>query len=366
MRHILLFLIPLIRNALCKPFDPLRFVDPLIGSQRGGNVFAGATLPYGLAKAVADVDGEKTGGFATDGSNITGFSIVHDSGTGGNPSLGNFPLFPQVCPGDELNNCRFRIGDRAIKYDVNKTIAEPGYFAVELSSGVKADMTVSEHAALLRFKFPSGNEHPLVMLDLTDLWASRQNASLVVDTPTGRMTGNGTFLPSFGAGSYVLYYCVDFFGASVFDTGVWVNSRAGNEPKELFITRGFNLFYLEGGGFVRFKELADNTVTARMGVSFKSSTQACSNAEKEIPDPVNNFDALVSTAKDAWRQKLSPVSINPGGATEDLQKSFWSGLYRNMISPQNYTGENPFWDSGIPYFDSYYWYTARILLKFRF
>ncbi|KAF4780747.1 putative alpha-1,2-mannosidase [Colletotrichum scovillei] len=352
------FLVLLIAFAVagcCQSFDPLAFVDPLIGSQRGGNVFAGATLPYGLAKAVADVDGEKTGGYSTDGSNITGFSIVHDSGTGGNPSLGNFPLFPQICPGDELNNCRFRIGDRATQHDVNKTVAEPGYFSVELSSGVKADMTVSEHAALMRFKFPSGgSEHPLVLLDLTDLWASRQNASIKVDTPTGRMFGNGTFLPSFGAGSYVLHYCVDFFGAQVFDTGVWVNNRAGNEPKELFVTRGFNLFYLEGGGFVRFKELTNDTVTARVGVSFKSSDQACRNAEKEIPDPLNNFDSLVKAAKDAWREKLSPVSVKAAGATEDLQKSFWSGLYRNMISPQNYTGENPHWDSGIPYFDSFY------------
>ncbi|KAK1728400.1 family 92 glycosyl hydrolase [Colletotrichum acutatum] len=348
-------LIAFVEAGYCQSFDPLAFVDPLIGSQRGGNVFAGATLPYGLAKAVADVDGEKTGGYSTDGSNITGFSIVHDSGTGGNPSLGNFPLFPQICPGDELNNCRFRIGDRATQHDVNKTIAEPGYFSVELASGVKADMTVSEHAALMRFKFPSGgNEHPLVLLDLTDLWASRQNASIKVDTPTGRMFGNGTFLPSFGAGSYELHYCVDFFGAKVFDTGVWVNNRAGNEPKELFITRGFNLFYLEGGGFVRFKELANDTITARVGVSFKSSDQACRNAEKEIPDPLNNFDTLVKTAKDAWREKLSPISVKAAGATEDLQKSFWSGLYRNMISPQNYTGENPHWDSGIPYFDSFY------------
>ncbi|GKT94227.1 glycosyl family 92 protein [Colletotrichum tofieldiae] len=314
---------------------PLAFVDPLVGSQGGGNVFAGATLPYGLAKAVADVDGEKTGGFATDGSNVTGFSIVHDSGTGGNPSLGNFPLFPQ--------------------YDLNKTVAEPGYFSIEMASGVKADMTVSEHAALMRFRFPSGDEHPLMLLDLTDLWASRQNASVKVDTPTGRMLGNGTFLPSFGAGSYALYYCVDFFGAKVFDTGVWVNNRAGNEPKELTITRGFNMFYLEGGGFVRFKALADNTITARVGVSFKNSNQACRNAEKEIPDPLNNFDSLVKSAKDTWREKLGPVSIKAGGATEDVQKSFWSGLYRNMISPQNYTGENPYWDSGIPYFDSFYW-----------
>ena len=48
-----------------------------------GNVFPGATLPYGLAKAVADTDsGSNQGGFTLDGSNITGFSSMHDSGTG--------------------------------------------------------------------------------------------------------------------------------------------------------------------------------------------------------------------------------------------------------------------------------------------
>lgn len=68
-------------------FDPLEYVNQLIGTNNGGNVFAGATLPYGMAKAVADVDGLNTAGFATDGSNVTGFSHMHDSGTGGQPSL---------------------------------------------------------------------------------------------------------------------------------------------------------------------------------------------------------------------------------------------------------------------------------------
>lgn len=86
--------------------DPLKYVDPLIGTQAGGkynhdieemekgkrtsvtdymagNVFAGASLPYGLAKAVADTDSQSNqGGFTTDGANITGFSSMHDSGTG--------------------------------------------------------------------------------------------------------------------------------------------------------------------------------------------------------------------------------------------------------------------------------------------
>ena len=36
----------------------------------------------GMAKAVADVDGENQGGFGSDGSNVIGFSSMHDSGTG--------------------------------------------------------------------------------------------------------------------------------------------------------------------------------------------------------------------------------------------------------------------------------------------
>ncbi|KGM92023.1 uncharacterized protein PADG_11813 [Paracoccidioides brasiliensis Pb18] len=43
-------------------FEPLinvlGYIDQLIGSRNGGNVFAGATLPYGMVKAVADVDGQ--------------------------------------------------------------------------------------------------------------------------------------------------------------------------------------------------------------------------------------------------------------------------------------------------------------------
>ncbi|CAN8097876.1 unnamed protein product [Discula destructiva] len=349
-------------------FDPLSYVDPLIGSTNGGNVFAGASLPYGLAKSVADVDGANTGGFATDSSNVTGFSSVHDSGTGGNPSLGNFPLFPQICPDDsDVNSCNFRIGDRKVPYDNSSVIAQPGYFSVKLETDIVAEMTVGERTALYRFTFPAAGintseTHPLVLVDLTDLWQSRQNASISVDEATGRMTGNGTFLPSFGAGYYQLFFCVDFFGADVYETGVWVNNRGGMQPKELSVTRGFNAFFLEGGGYVRFSSLAKNQVLARMGMSFISSAQACSNAEGDVPNPESDFEMLVTSAQDAWREKLKPVSIVPGGASEDLQTSFWSGLYRAFMSPQNYTGENPHWDSGIPYFDSYYciWDSFRV------
>ncbi|KAI1343294.1 glycoside hydrolase family 92 protein [Xylariaceae sp. FL0016] len=364
LSHLLLLLLLLLTCPLVVlGADVLSFIDPLIGSTSGGNVFAGATRPYGLAKAVADVDGQNTGGFSTDGSNIVGFSAVHDSGTGGNPSLGNFPLFPQVCPGDDVNSCRFLIGERATQYVADSVVARPGSFSVEMASGVKARMTTSEHAALFQFAYPSGDGgDPLVLLDLTDLWQSRQNASISVDADTGSMRGNGTFLPSFGAGSYMMHFCVDFYGGTAVDNGVWVNSRAGTDPKDLFVTRGFNLFYLEAGGWARFRGLANDTLTARVGISFVSADQACRSARTEIPDPLADFDRLVAETEDAWREKLGPVSVSPGGASEALQTSFWSGVYRTMINPQNYTGENPYWDSGIPYFDSFYciWDAFRV------
>ena len=42
-----------------------------------------------MAKAVADVSGENYAGFASDHSSITGFSHMHDSGTGG---VGSVPI----------------------------------------------------------------------------------------------------------------------------------------------------------------------------------------------------------------------------------------------------------------------------------
>ncbi|KAJ5082212.1 hypothetical protein N7532_011255 [Penicillium argentinense] len=335
----------------------LRYVNPLIGSTAGGNVFAGASLPYGLAKPVADVDGQNTGGFSTDGSNVTGFSSLHDSGTGGNPSMGNFPLFPQHCPSDEINGCRFGKDARKKHYKPESVVAEPGYFGIELVDGIRAEMTASRRTAIYRFTFPpheEKGEDPVISIDLTDLWESRQNASIEIDAEKGRVKGNGTFLPSFGAGSYQTYFCADFSGAGVKDGGIWVNDRAGSEPKELFVTRGFNNFYIQAGGWMSFLRPDDGTITARVGVSFISTEQACSNAESEVSDPISGFEKSQEQAKQAWSQKLSPIKITPGGVSDDMLGAFWSGVYRTMLSPQDMTGENPLWESDEPYFDSFY------------
>ncbi|KAF3767307.1 family 92 glycoside hydrolase [Cryphonectria parasitica EP155] len=348
----------------------LAFVDPLIGTSNGGNVFPGASLPYGMAKAVADTNsGSNQGGFTLDGSNVTGFSLMHDSGTGGDPSLGNFALFSySSCPGGDIDRCVFPKISRAEfgSFNNDTVVAEPGYFSITLDSGIQTEMSTTQHASLFKFTFPSttttttsGNDtsdeqHPIIFQDLTDLSDSRQdNGSIAVDPTTGRITGSARFVPSFAQGTYVLYFCTDFSGADIFDNGIYSNSRASTDVKNFTISRSINGYPLPGGAFVRFAS-ASEPIYARSATSFISSAQACAHAEAEIPD--FDLDTVKTSAQAIWEEKLSAFSVDSTGVDASFVTNFFSGVYRTMINPQNYTGENPLWSSNEPYFDSFYWY----------
>ena len=230
-------------------------------------------------------------------------------------------------------------------------------------------MTVTNHTALYRFTFPDtpvppynetapndpGPLSPLIIADLSDLSNSRINGTASVDNNTGRMTGSGRFQPSFGIGSYVLHFCADVQGATLRETGVFVNNRAGSEPKTVTVTEdGLNNSpeILPAGVYSWFEAPENHQLLARVGVSFISIDQACSNAENEIPN--FDFNATESAAQSAWVDKLSVVSVDDTGVNDTLKKVFWSGIYRGMISPQDYTGENPLWNSSEPYYDSFY------------
>ncbi|KAL4895362.1 glycosyl hydrolase family 92-domain-containing protein [Aspergillus ambiguus] len=335
--------------------DVLDFVDPLIGTANGGHSFAGATLPFGMAKAVADTMGENQAGFATDTTNVTGFSHMHDSGTGGAPSLGNFPIFihPQ-CPDDNINNCKWSQKERAVNWVRGSAKARPGYFGIDLKNGVRAEMTVTNRSALYRFSFDAHIQSlsPVVLVDLMDLPQSRKTGRAAVDPSTGRLTGNSTFQPSFGQGQYNLHFCADFKGADLRDTGSWTTQRATFNPKLVSLNGSMPAADYSGGTWARFQTPKDGILLARVGVSFMGVEQACANAEKEQPH--FDFPETVAAAESTWRNKLKVITIDNDGVSTDLQKVFWSGAYRAMISPQDYTGENPLWKSDEPYYDSYY------------
>lgn len=125
--------------AATDDFDMLKYVDPLIGTANGGSFLiyrivcsrnksdnvprprvcrCDAAIWYvhpqnivspftrliisGMAKAVADTSGENQAGFAYDTKVVTGFSHMHDSGTGGvgKPESVQFHVCPCLltCP----------------------------------------------------------------------------------------------------------------------------------------------------------------------------------------------------------------------------------------------------------------------------
>ncbi|KAM0286726.1 hypothetical protein ACHAQH_000746 [Verticillium albo-atrum] len=314
-----------------------------------GHVFPGATLPYGMAKAGPDTDnrGENAAGWVSDDSHITGFSHLHDSGTGGAPSLGNFPLFAHPsCPNDDPKKCTFTTEKRKTLRVPSSVEARVGFFALNLTNGVRAEMTASAHATLFRFTFPEGAK-PLLLLDVEDIASSRSDGSIKVDRGTGRMTGRGTFAPSFGSGKYDAFFCADFAGSHVRAAGVFVGPDATPGLHEWdSLPRG------SAGAWLHFDETGPDGVFVRVGLSFMSTQQACRNAEEEIPEV--DLVQVEAEARTAWAEKLSSVSVDATGTSGELQTVFWSGLYRSMLSPQNYTGENPLWKSTEPYYDSFY------------
>lgn len=315
-----------------------------------------------MAKAGPDVIGENQGGFTSDNSTIYGFSHMHDSGTGGSASLGNFPIFAQSgCPNGDVNACKYTLWDRAVPR-INGTVhARPGYFDITLANNIRTEMTVTNHTALYRFTFPetplepNTPLNPHLLIELSDLPQTRSEGNISITVTNGRITGGGVFSPSFGIGTYKSHFCLDFDGAKVKGAGVWANSRAGSAtvlkivPGDIRQTPSLT----PAGGWVQFeKPNKNNQLLARVGMSFVSEKQACTNAEREIPR--NNFDVVVKAAEDAWRAKFDVITVEDGGVDEMFLKVFWSGVYRSMISPQDYTGENPNWGSGEPYYDSFY------------
>ncbi|KAH7156581.1 alpha-1,2-mannosidase, putative subfamily [Dactylonectria macrodidyma] len=340
--------------------DVIDYVWPLIGTAGGGNVFPGATLPFGMAKAVADTSSHSQGGFGSDVSTIIGFSHTHESGTGGAPGLGSFPFLPVPgCPEDDVTQCQFDQEARAAPIISDSFEAKPGYFAVTLESDIHAEVTVTSHTALYGFTFPNKpvNESlpvsPLILFESEDLGGTRYESTIEV-TEDDVFKVYGSFTASFGTGQFAAYMCADFQGAPVRDSGVWQQNVPSTEK-----TLSVSTSKISAGGWIRFDQPEGGEILLRVGLSYLSADQACVNAQNEVPD--FDFDKVVQDAKDAWREKLDVVKIEPGGASETLVRTFWSGIYRTMVGPQNYTGENPLWTSDEPYYDSFYciWDTFR-------
>lgn len=109
-RFLLLLLVPAMYvHAQTASENLVQYVKPIIGTQRMGHTFPGATVPFGAVQLSPDTDTipyEMNGkynpdvykycaGYQYDDKTIVGFSHTHFSGTG-HSDLGDFLVMPTV------------------------------------------------------------------------------------------------------------------------------------------------------------------------------------------------------------------------------------------------------------------------------
>ncbi len=117
----------------------------MLGADKGGNVFVGPTLPFGMAKPGPDYgDNEGNAGWKATG-NLNGFSQLHVSGTGGGPKYGNILVQPMMGKADPAHSSAPRVDEHA----------EVGYYSVRLAgSGIHAEVTTARRTPVYRFTYP--------------------------------------------------------------------------------------------------------------------------------------------------------------------------------------------------------------------
>ncbi|KAI0649687.1 glycoside hydrolase family 92 protein [Trametes meyenii] len=356
--------------------DPASRVNLFIGTTSSGHAFPGVTLPHGMVKVGMDTDSpDNHAGYDSNPSfRVTGFSQLHDDGTGGSVPLSLFKIWPFASCGDgnRFDVCQTDINSRKVLRKILSDgspddAAEPGYFASNLSTDIRVELTATRRAALHRYTFPANATIPRLVVDITnDGQQSNANPIVHIDSNTGRVTGGATFAASFGPGTYRAYTCVDFKGDG-FELGkpAEFGTYLGNTPVRGLVDgiQEYTGYRSELGALLGFTPNGNGptSILTRVGVSFISTAQACKNAVSEIPS--FDFDGTRSVARATWNELLGRIQVETDGVDDDTIELFYSSLYRTHISPADYTGENPLWDSDEPYYDSFYcnWDTFRTL-----
>ncbi|MFF0199996.1 GH92 family glycosyl hydrolase [Streptomyces sp. NPDC005017] len=269
-----------------------------------GNTFPATAVPHGFnfwtpvtnAGSLSWLYDYARGNNADNLPTIQAFSASHEP----SPWMGDrqtFQVMPSAAagtpdPGREARELAFR--------HENET-ATPHYYGVTFENGLKAEMTPTDHAAVLRFTYP-GDDASVLFDNVTD------QAGLTLDRDSGTFTGYSDVKSGLSTGATRLFVYGEF------DKPVKEGSAAGVK------------------GHLRFDAGPDRTVTLRLATSLISVDQAEDNLRQEIPDGTS-FEDVRSTARRAWDRLLGKVEVE--GATPDQLTTLYSSLYRLYLYPNS-------------------------------
>lgn len=131
--------------------------------------------------------------------NFTGFSMLHESGTGGAPKYGVVSQMPVV---GDVENPLLDHNDTRASTDVTRV----GYYKVNTGSGVTLELAASKRAGLYNYTFPSTAASTNVIVDVSHVLPSYRGQGLGQNYLGGNITvipsPDGSSLRYEGSGSY--------------------------------------------------------------------------------------------------------------------------------------------------------------------
>ncbi|WP_329269726.1 GH92 family glycosyl hydrolase [Streptomyces sp. NBC_01451] len=327
--------------------DPTPYVDPLIGTRGGGDVFPGAVVPLGmLSWSPENTRGDATrtaapGGYHYDATRIRGFSLTHMSGTGCAGGSGDIPFFPYA--GQVTSSPASDTKDAVYAADFSHAdeTAEPGHYRVGMASGVTADLTATARTGSARFTYPAGR--PASMLIRTaNSEVGSTDSTLTIDPAARTVSGSvtsGNFCGHLDPEGRRAYYTLHFtarFDRAFKTTGTWQDDRLS--PGSTSAAGGTGGFTADSGrpvagkgagGYVEF-EPGTGPVGVKVGVSYVSRAGAETNLAAENP-PARSFTSVRHAARLAWRDRLAAIKV--GGGTEAERTTFYTALYHSLLHP---------------------------------
>jgi predicted alpha-1,2-mannosidase len=324
--------------------DPLKLVDPMIGTGPEGHTFPGAVAPFGMVQLSPDTQIRPfkqsykwAAGYRYDDSTILGFSETHFSGAG-HSDLGDFLLMP-VSGAENGAGVPLEPGDIAktqpgyrSRFSHSTERAEPGYYAVTLSDAhVRAELTASTRVGVHRYTFqPAAQRH--LLLDMRSSiydYPGKVLWSRVRIRPDGLITG---MRQTRGwAPDRQLYFAMRF-SAPLLGHALY-NREEDPPPYHGFKTPGTSpedTQAIEGRALVAVFDFTPSAapLIVKVAISSVSEDNAIANMDAEVP--AFDFDAVRARTQQQWRTELSRVEIHASPAVE---RSLYTALYHSLMAP---------------------------------
>jgi predicted alpha-1,2-mannosidase len=336
--------------------DPASLVNPFIGTTNSADDFPGADVPFGMVQWSPDTPSRPDGGgYEYNDSSITGFSLDHLSGPGCGAE-GDVPVLPTVGAVNSSATDSFSHSNES---------AQAGEYQVTLANGVTTALTATTRTGMADFTFPSSTEANLIFkLDGSQNGDSATTFSVVSNTEVQGSATSGNFC---GAGNtYTLYFDMQFsqpfstsgtFSGSTLQAGVrqfalkqsasakphTVPAGSGEKPDHpvyhgALPKNASNAPALTGpaGTYLTFNTTSNQTVLAKVGVSYVSTANAKANLTAE--NSGWNFSATESAAQSSWNSLLGKVQI--AGGTMAEQTDFYTALYHSLLHPNVFSDDN--------------------------